>query len=129
MSDTHAVHEEVHNHDTVERIETINGSTPWGVRLGFGIAGFLLLAGAIIESVTVEIWLALIVGAFAVAITFLIVGRVQTYPSAGQSVFVVDRFSGEVELCTAQGCNVLPRNGTFLTTPPLPQLPALPHAK
>jgi hypothetical protein len=24
---------------------------------------------------------------------------------------------------------VLPRNGTFLTTPPLPQLPSLPHPK
>ena len=149
MSDNHdhTVHEEIHNHDTVERIETSTSTTPWAVRLGFGIAGFLLLAGAfvawrfagslggpvgealpwiiaaavllgagaIIESVTVEIWLA------------LIVGRVQTYPSAGQSVFVVDRFSGEVELCTAQGCNVLPRNGTFLTTPPLPSLPTLPH--
>ena len=161
MSDNHdhTVHEEIHNHDTVERIETSTSTTPWAVRLGFGIAGFLLLAGAfvawrfagslggpvgealpwiiaaavllgagaIIESVTVEIWLALIVGAFAVAITFLIVGRVQTYPSIGQSVFVVDRFSGEVELCTAQGCNVLPRNGTFLTSPQLPSLPALPH--
>jgi hypothetical protein len=160
MTDVHAVHEDIHNHDTVERIETVSsGSTPWSVRLGFGIAGFLLLAGAfvawrfagalggtigealpwliaaavllgagaIIESVTVEVWVALIVGVFAVAITFLIAGRVATYPSQGQSVFVVDRFSGEVELCTAQGCNVLPRNGTFLTNPQLPALPALPH--
>jgi hypothetical protein len=69
------------------------------------------------------------VGAFAVAITFLIVGCVQTYPSATQSVFVVDRFSGEVELRTARGCKVLSRNSAFLATPPLPQLPSPPHPK
>jgi hypothetical protein len=158
MSDAHVVHDTNHNHDTIERIETVsNGSTPWGVRLAFAIVGVLLLvgafvawqfgssmggsmgqalpwiiaaavllgAGAIIESITVEVWVALIAGAFAVAITFIIAGRVATYPSQGQSVFVVDRFSGEVELCTAQGCNVLPRNGTFVPTqlPSLPQLP------
>jgi len=26
-------------------------------------------------------------------------------------------------LCTAEGCKVLPRMGTFLTTPALPKLP------
>jgi hypothetical protein len=40
----------------------------------------------------------------------------------GQSVFVVDRFSGEVELCTAISCKVLPREGIFLTVPKLPPL-------
>jgi hypothetical protein len=41
----------------------------------------------------------------------------------GQSVFVVDRFSGEVELCSVLGCKVLPRQGIFLTTPQV-QLPS-----
>ena len=159
MSDDHSheIHEADCNHGTAERIETVSSaSTPWGVKLAFGIAGILLLAGAfvawqfagtlggsvgealpwliaaavllgagaIIESITVEVWVALIVGVFAVAVTFIIIGRVATYPSQGQSIFVVDRFSGEVELCTVDGCKVLPRNGTFL---PNPQLPPLPH--
>jgi hypothetical protein len=139
-----------------ERIETISSTTtPWAVRLGFGIAGLVLLAGAfaawrfgnqlggsigealpwiiaaavllgagaLLETITIEVWLALIIGTFAVAITFLIMGRATTFPSVGQSVFVVDRFSGEVELCTADGCKVLPRNGAFLTNPQLPHLP------
>ncbi len=77
------------------------------------------------NSITVEVWLALIVGVFAVAITFIIAGRVATYPSQGQSVFVVDRFTGEVELCTVDGCKVLQRNGAFFHAPQLPALPQL----
>jgi hypothetical protein len=158
MSDVqdHEIYEA--NHETVERIETVSSaSTPWGVKLGFGIAGIVLLAGAfvawqyggalggtigqalpwliaaavllgagaIIESVTVEVWVALILGVFAVAVTFIIAGRVATYPSQGQSIFVVDRFTGEVELCTADGCKVLPRNGTLFHNPKLPPLPRL----
>jgi len=152
---------EQHHPKEIERIETISSTIlPWTVRLWFGFAGILLLAGAfaawefgdmasgtmaravpwlvvtalvlgafaILETITLQIWLALIVGAFAFAITFLIMGRVSTYPSLGQSVFVVDRFSGEVELCTAQGCKVLPRMGTFLTGPPLPKLPPMHRA-
>ena len=97
---------------------SIGEALPWIIA-----AAVLLGAGAIVESITVEVWVALIVGLFAVAVTFIIVGRVATYPSQGQSVFVVDRFSGEVELCTAQGCNVLPRNGTLLHNPQLPPMP------
>lgn len=159
------VHEHKADHEIVERIETVSGaSTPWNVKLAFGVAGIILLAGAfvawqfagalggsigealpwiiaaavllgagaIIESITVEVWVALIVGVFAVAITFLIAGRVATYPSQGQSIFVVDRFSGEVELCTADGCKVLPNNGTLVRGPQLPPLPHLQdrnHAK
>jgi hypothetical protein len=154
ITEDHAIH---HDHPMIERVETHSGpDSPWGVRLVFGIVGFVLLAGAfvawqfqgllggsvgqalpwliaaagflgagaIIESITVEIWLALIVGVFAVAVTFVIAGRATTYPSAGQSIFVVDRFSGEVELCAAEGCKVLPRTGVFLTG--LPKLPPLP---
>ena len=164
MSDMRAVAspEPLHNREVIEeRIKNVSSTTaPWGVRLGFGIAGLVLLAGAfvawrfsaalggsigqalpwiiaaavllgagaILETITIEVWLSLIVGLFAVAITFLIVGRAATYPSVGQSIFVVDRFSGEVELCTADGCKVLPRNGEFLTNMKMPALPPLPGA-
>ena len=95
-------------------------AVPWLI-----VVALVLGAFAILETITMQIWLALIVGAFALAIAFIVMGRVSTYPSSGQSVFVVDRFSGEVELCTMQGCKVLPREGEFLTTPPLPRLPSL----
>ena len=99
---------------------SISQALPWLIA-----AAVLLGAGAIIESVTVEIWVALIVGVFAVAITFLIVGRVTTYPSQGQAIFVIDRFTGEVEFCTPDHCKVLPSNTAFLPAPPA--LPALPN--
>lgn len=102
---------------------SVGEALPWLIA-----AAVLIGAGAIIESVTVEVWVALIVGVFAVAVTFVIAGRVATYPSQGQSIFVVDRFSGEVELCTATGCRVLPRQGAFLTNPQLRALPSL-HGK
>ena len=139
-----------HHHEDIERIETISSTaTPWGVRLAFGIAGLLLLAGAfvawqfrgvmagsvaeampwviaaavllgagaILESVTTEIWIAVIVGIFAVGIAFIVVGRVSVHPAQGQAIFVVDRFTGDVELCDANVCKVLPRNGSFFATP------------
>jgi hypothetical protein len=141
-----------HHHEEIEKIETISSTTPWGVRLAFGIAGLLFLAGAfvawqfrgalngsvaealpwiiaaavllgagaIMESVTTEIWIALIVGIFLVLIAFVVVGRVNVYPAQGQSIFVVDRFTGEVELCSAEACRVLPRNGDFLHMPKVP---------
>jgi hypothetical protein len=95
-------------------------AAPWMI-----VVALVLGAFAILETITTEIWLALIIGGFAVAITFIVMGRVSTYPSMNQSVFVVDRFSGQVELCTMDGCKVLPRTGEFLTTPPLPKLPPL----
>ncbi|MDE2111607.1 MAG: hypothetical protein KGJ79_10735 [Alphaproteobacteria bacterium] len=161
MSDEHgqAAHVADHNHDAVERIETVSStSVPWGLRLAFGFGGLLLLAGAfiawqfhsllggtvgqalpwliaaavllgagaIVESITAEVWVALIAGVFAVVVAFVVTGRVSVYPSQGQSLFVVDRFSGEVELCTAAECKVLPRNGAFLTAPKI-QTPSYLH--
>jgi hypothetical protein len=157
MTDIRAVPSSEPHHDRTIIEERIVSSTraPWAVRLGFGIAGLVLLtgafvawrfagafggsvgealpwviagavllgAGAILETITIEVWLALIIGLFAVAITFLVVGRAATYPSVGQSIFIVDRFSGEVELCGAESCRVLPRSGEFLTNPKLPVLP------
>ena len=137
---------EHHHHEEIEKIETISSTaTPWGVRLAFGIAGLLLLAGAfvawqargalsgdvaealpwiiaaalllgagaIMESVTTEIWIAVIAGVFLVLIAFVVVGRVNVYPAQGQTIYVVDRFTGEVELCSAEACKVLPRSGSF----------------
>ena len=152
MTDATAHDHEHHHHEEIEKIETISSTTtPWGVRLAFGIAGLLLLAGAfvawqfrgalsgsvaealpwiiaaavllgagaIMESVTTEIWIALIVGVFLVVIAVVVMGRVNVYPTQGQAVFVVDRFSGDVELCTADSCKVLPRSGAFLHNPQL----------
>jgi len=148
MADTVA-HAEHHRED-VEKIETISSTaTPWGVRLAFGIAGLLLLAGAfaawqfrgalggsvaeampwiiaaavllgagaIMESVTTEIWVAVIAGVFLVLIAFVVVGRVNVVPAQGQAIYVVDRFTGVVELCNAEACKVLPRTGEFLAAP------------
>ncbi|HUO98756.1 MAG TPA: hypothetical protein VMU01_08805 [Rhizomicrobium sp.] len=146
---------EHHHHEEIEKIETISSTaTPWGVRLAFGIAGLLLLAGAfvawqfrgalngevaaampwiiaaavllgagaIMESVTTEIWLALIAGIFLLLIAFVIVGRVTIYPGLNWSIYVVDRFTGEVEHCSADACKVLPRTGEFMA-PPKVQVP------
>ena len=146
-------HADHHHHEDIEKIETISSTTtPWGVRLAFGIAGILLLAGAfvawqfrgvlsgevaealpwiiasavllgagaILESITTEIWITVIVGIFLVLVAFIVVGRVNVYPAQGQSLYVVDRFTGEVELCTAEACKVLPRNGTFVNIPKVP---------
>lgn len=92
-----------------------------GEALPWLIAAAVLLGGAaVVESIGTAVWIALIAGAFLLAITFVVAGRVATYPSVGQSVFVVDRFTGDVELCDASACKVLERHGTFLAAPQLP---------
>lgn len=73
-------------------------------------AAVVLGAGAILETITIEIWLALIIGVVAVVIAFVVVGSVTVYPTQG-GVYVVERFTGEVEFCTPDGCKVLPRMG------------------
>ena len=147
-----------HHHDVeVERIETVSSTTtPWLVRLVFGILGFVLLAsafaawqyrdlfnahiaqslpliivalavigaGAIVESITTEIWLALIGGVIALAVTFLIVGRSQLLPSEG-AVYVIDRFTGSVQFCTPDGCLPL-KQVSELPKPPAPPPPPPP---
>jgi hypothetical protein len=95
----------------------VGQALPWLIA-----AAVLLGAGALIESISTLVWVSLIAGVFAIAVTFIVTGRVTTYPSVGQSIFVVDRFSGEVELCNAQACTVLPRNGYFLPQPSLPHV-------
>ncbi|GAA0533414.1 TM2 domain-containing membrane protein YozV [Rhizomicrobium palustre] len=84
--------------------------------IGLGVLG----VGAIVESITTEIWLALIIGAFALVITFLIVGRSQIIQS-GDAVFVVDRFTSGVQFCTQDGCKPLPQVKD-LPKPPSPVL-------
>jgi hypothetical protein len=149
-------HEGHHHHQDVEveRIETVSStSTPWAVRLIFGILGIVFLAsavaawqfrdlfnghiaqslpyiiiglgvigiGAIVESITTEIWLALIGGVIALAVTFLIVGRSQIIPSEG-TLYVVDRLSGSVQFCTPDGCLPL-KQVSELPKPPAPPPP------
>lgn len=63
--------------------------------------------GAIVESVTTELWMTIIAAAAALAITFLIVGRMQVFPDQG-TVYLVDRFTGAVQFCTPDGCKPLP---------------------
>ena len=135
-------HHHHHPEVEIERIETVSSATtPWTVRLIFGILGLVLLAtalaawqfrglfsehitqalpyiiaglgvlgiGAIVESITTEIWLALIAGVVALAVTFLIVGRSQLIPTEGSALFVVDRFTSAVQFCTQDGCKPLPQ--------------------
>lgn len=95
-----------------------------GQALPWIIAAAVLLGGAaILESISTIVWVSLIAGIFLLAITYVIAGRVATFPSVGQSIFVVDRFTGEVELCNADACTVLPRRGTLFYAPKLPKLP------
>lgn len=82
--------------------------------------------GAIVESITTEIWLALIGGVIALAVTFLIVGRSQIIPSEG-ALYVVDRLSGSVQFCTPDGCLPL-KQVASLPKPPAPPPPADPAA-
>jgi hypothetical protein len=144
--------EHEHHHEVeVERIETVSSTTtPWTVRLVFGILGLIFLgsavagwwfrdvfddkiavylpyviiglvvigAGAIVESITTEIWLALIGGVIALAVTFLIVGRTQIIPADG-ALYTVDRFSGQVHFCTPDGCLPL-KEVASLPKPPAP---------
>lgn len=154
MSDVEVKPEGHHHADVeIERIETVSSTTtPWMVRLIFGILGLVFIGaavaawefralfddhvaqalpyviiglgvigvGAIVESITTEIWLALIAGVVALAVTFLIVGRSQIIPSeGGSSLYVVDRFSGTVEFCTPDGCKPLPQVKEL----PKPQIP------
>jgi hypothetical protein len=94
-----------------------------GQALPWIISAAVLLGGAaILESISTAVWISVIAGIFLLAITYVIAGRVATYPSVGQSIFVVDRFTGEVELCTADACTVLPRHGTLFYAPHLPKL-------
>lgn len=146
-----------HHHPEIERIETVSSTTtPWTVRLVFGVLGLVLIGtavaawefralfndhiaqalpyiiaglgvigvGAIVESITTEIWLALIGGLIALAVTFLIVGRSQIIPSEG-ALYVVDRFSGTVQFCTPDGCKPL-KQVAELPKPPVMALPEIP---
>ena len=157
VGEEHEGHHHHHPDVEVERIETVSSTTtPWLVRLVFGILGLVFLAsaiaawqfrdlfnghiaqalpyiiiglgvigvGAIVESITTEIWLALIGGVIALAVTFLIVGRSQLLPSEG-AVYVIDRFTGSVQFCTPDGCLPL-KQVSELPKPPAPPAPPPP---
>lgn len=96
--------------------------------LPYIIIGLAVLGvGAIVESITTEIWLALIAGVAALAVTFLIVGRTQVYPTADGRLYMVDRFSGGVQLCAPEGCKPLLEVKDF-PKPPLPIPPVATQA-
>lgn len=80
------------------------------VALPWLIAGAILLgAAAVVESITTEVWVALIAGVFLLAASFIITGRVTVaLDQSAHSAFVVDRFTGEVRVCNAMGCRDLP---------------------
>lgn len=153
-------HHHHHADVEIERIETVSSTTtPWTVRLIFGILGIVFIAsavaawwfrdlfdghiaqalpyviiglvvigaGAIVESITTEIWLALIGGVIALAVTFLIVGRSQIFPAEG-ALYVVDRFTGAVQFCTPDGCLPL-KEVAALPKPPEPPAPLPPPAE
>jgi hypothetical protein len=87
------------------------------VIVGLGVLGVI----GIVESITTEIWLALIGGVIALAVTFLIVGRSQIIPAEG-ALYVVDRFTGTVQFCTPDGCLPL-KQVAELPKPPAPPVP------
>jgi hypothetical protein len=94
--------------------------------LPYIIAGLAVLGiGAIVESITTEIWLALIGAVVAVVVTFLIVGRSQIIPTEGAALYVVDRFTSAVQFCTQDGCKPLQQVADLPKPAPfvLPELP------
>lgn len=88
------------------------------VIVGLAVLGVL----GIVESITSEIWITLIVGVIALAVTFLIVGRMQVIPNEG-ALYTVDRFTGAVQFCTPDGCVAL-KQVAELPKPPAPPPPA-----
>lgn len=102
---------------------------PWVV-----VAAILLGAAAVIESITSVVWISLIAGIFAVIVAFVIAGRFSVdFDAQAHSVFVVDRYTGDVRLCNPQSCRGLPDadGGSPATSIslPLPHLPARPATK
>jgi hypothetical protein len=104
------------------------------ITLPWLIAGAVLLgAAAIVESITTEVWVTLLAGIFLLAAAFIVTGRVNVQLDASaHSVFVIDRFTGEVRLCNAMGCRDLPGFGgpsvnIDLQAPDLHPLPGKPH--
>lgn len=93
------------------------------VIVGLAVLGVL----GIVESITTEIWLALIAGVIALLVTFLIVGRSQIFQSEG-ALYVVDRFTGTVQFCTPDGCLPL-KQVSELPKPPAPPAPPPPPAE
>ena len=77
------------------------------------VAGAVILgAAAIVESITTEVWVTIIAGFFLLGIAFVLTGRVTVALDQVQhSAYVVDRFTGEVRVCSAMGCRDLPGFG------------------
>jgi hypothetical protein len=84
-----------------------------GLALPWLIAGAVILgAAAVVESITTEVWVTLIAGVFLVGIAFIVAGRVTVQlDQPAHSIFVVDRFTGQVRICNTVGCRELPGFG------------------
>ena len=83
------------------------------IALPWLLAGAILLgAAALVESITSEVWVTLIAGVFVLAAAFIVTGRVNVQlDEPAHSVFVIDRFTGEVRVCSPIGCRDLPGFG------------------
>ena len=99
------------------------------IALPWLIAGAVLLgAAAIMESITTEIWVTLLAGIFLLAAAFIVTGRVMVQlDEPAHTVFVIDRFTGEVRVCNTIGCHDLPGFGGPSVSLDLPAPPDL-HA-
>jgi hypothetical protein len=98
------------------------------IALPWLIAGAVLLgAAALVESITTEVWVTLLAGIFVLAAAFIVTGRVTVeLDEPAHSVFVIDRFTGEVRVCNTVGCHDLPGFGGPSVSVDLP-LPAHLH--
>ena len=95
-----------------------------GMAVPWFIAGAVILgAAAVVESITTEVWVTLIAGFFLLGAAFIVTGRVTVaLDQEYHTIFVVDRFTGEVRACTQQGCRDLPGFGSPVDIP-TPHLP------
>lgn len=88
--------------------DTFHGSAqmvlPWLV------AGAVILGlAALVESITTAVWVTVIGGVFLLLAAYIVTGRVTVaLDQAQHEAYVVDRFTGEVRVCSAMGCRDLP---------------------
>jgi hypothetical protein len=97
------------------------------IALPWLIAGAVLLgAAAIMESITTEIWVTLLAGIFLLAAAFIVTGRVMAQlDEPAHTIFVIDRFTGEVRVCSTLGCRDLPGFGGPSVSVDLPLPPEI----
>jgi hypothetical protein len=76
---------------------------PW---LIFG--ALVLGVAAVVESITTAVWVTLLAGFFLLAAAYIVTGRVNVQlDQQSHAAFIVDRFTGEIRICTTAGCRDL----------------------